>query len=72
MSVAASAARDTPASATGGAIFLCSDVILAFLLFAPDTTPGWAAPVVMLAYCAGQGLLAVGTVMALVHGRGRR
>ncbi|MFT4212525.1 MAG: lysoplasmalogenase family protein [Microbacterium sp.] len=69
---AASAARGTPAIASGGVLFLCSDSILAFRVFLPDAMPGWTGPLVMLAYCAGQGLLAAGAVMALVHGRGRR
>lgn len=69
---AATAARCTPAIALGGALFLCSDTILAFRLFTPDAMPGWTSPLVMLTYCAGQGLLVAGSVALLVHRRGAR
>jgi uncharacterized membrane protein YhhN len=59
---AASAARCRPMIAIGGAFFLASDTILALRLFLPDTMPGWTSPLVMLTYCLGQGLIAVGVV----------
>lgn len=61
---AASAARCRPLIVWGGAFFLSSDTILAFQLFLPGT-PGWTDPLVMLTYCLGQGLIAVGAVAAL-------
>ncbi|MDQ1129006.1 lysoplasmalogenase family protein [Microbacterium sp. SORGH_AS_0888] len=64
---AATAARCTPAIALGGALFLCSDTVLAFRLFTPDSMPGWTSPLVMVAYCLGQGLLVAGSAALLVH-----
>lgn len=54
------AARCHPLVAVGGALFLCSDTILAFRLFTPDAMPDWTSPLVMLTYCTGQGLIAAG------------
>ena len=65
---AASAARCRPVIAIGGAFFLASDTILALRLFLPDgTMPGWTSPLVMLAYCLGQGLIAAGVVTSRGH-----
>lgn len=49
----------------GGALFLTSDTLLAFLLFTPELTPPLTDPAVMLTYTLGQGLIAAGTVLAL-------
>jgi uncharacterized membrane protein YhhN len=62
---AASAARCHPIVTVGGALFLCSDTILAFRLFMPEIMPHWTSPLVMITYCAGQGLIAAGTLVAL-------
>jgi uncharacterized membrane protein YhhN len=62
---AASAARCHPIVAIGGALFLCSDTILAFRLFIPEAMPHWTSPLVMITYCGGQGLIAAGTIAAL-------
>lgn len=59
---AASSARCAPLVAWGGALFLASDMVLAFRVFVPDAMPDWSSPLVMLTYCAGQGLIAVGAV----------
>ncbi|QIG41012.1 lysoplasmalogenase [Microbacterium sp. 4R-513] len=61
---AAAASRCHPLIAWGGAFFLASDTILAFRLFTPDAMPGWTSPLVMLTYCLGQGLIAIGVVVA--------
>ncbi|MCR2763326.1 lysoplasmalogenase [Microbacterium sp. zg.B48] len=61
---AVAASRCHPLVTWGGAFFLASDTVLAFRLFLPDATPDWASPVVMLTYCAGQGLIAGGVVVA--------
>lgn len=61
---AAAASRCHPLIAVGGACFLASDTILAFRLFTPDAMPDWTSGLVMLTYCAGQGLLAAGVVVA--------
>lgn len=61
---AVAASRCHPLIASGGAFFLASDTILAFQLFMPATTPSWANPLIMLAYCLGQGLIAAGVVVA--------
>ena len=61
---AVAASRCHPLIAWGGAFFLTSDTILAFELFMPDATPTWASPVIMFAYCLGQGLIAAGVIAA--------
>jgi uncharacterized membrane protein YhhN len=61
---AVAASRCHPLIAWGGAFFLASDTILAFEIFMPDATPSWASPVIMFAYCLGQGLIAAGVVVA--------
>lgn len=61
---AVAASRCHPLIAAGGAIFLVSDTILAFQLFMPDATPSWTSPLIMLTYCAGQGLIAAGVIIA--------
>ncbi|HWM17223.1 MAG TPA: lysoplasmalogenase [Microbacterium sp.] len=58
------ASRCHPLVAWGGALFLGSDSILAFRLFAPDAMPDWTSPLVMLTYCLGQGLIAAGVIVA--------
>ena len=49
----------------GGALFLTSDTLLAFLLFTPELTPPLTDPAVMLTYTLGQGLIAAGAVLAI-------
>ncbi len=61
---AVAASRCHPLVVWGGALFLASDTILAFRLFTPEAMPDWTSPLVMLTYCAGQGLLAAGTIVA--------
>lgn len=61
---AVAASRCHPLVAAGGAFFFASDAILAFQLFRPDLMGPWSSPVVMLAYCVGQGLIAAGVVIA--------
>lgn len=61
---AASAARCHPAIVAGGAFFLASDTLLAFRLFTPEVVTASADAVVMLLYCLGQGLIAVGVVLS--------
>ncbi|MGP3535151.1 lysoplasmalogenase [Microbacterium sp. RD1] len=58
---AAAAARVSPLVATGGALFLASDTLLAFRLFV-ESTPDAVSPLVMLTYTAGQGLIAAGVL----------
>lgn len=62
---AAASTRSSAVVATGGALFLASDSILAFRIFLPDAMPDWTSPLVMLTYCAGQGLIVAGSVLAL-------
>ncbi|OIJ30763.1 lysoplasmalogenase family protein [Microbacterium sp. LCT-H2] len=62
---AAFAARCQPLVATGGALFLASDTILAFRLFLPDALPSWSSPAVMLTYTLGQGLIVAGALVSL-------
>ena len=57
---AATAARCGPLIAVGGLLFLASDTVLAFRIFTPDRMPGWTSALVMLTYCAGQGLIVAG------------
>lgn len=49
----------------GGLLFLASDTILAFRIFAPELLPGWSSPAVMFTYTAGQGLIAAGVLLAM-------
>lgn len=62
---AAASARSTAVVASGGALFLASDTVLAFRIFLPDAMPDWTSPLVMLTYCAGQGLIVLGAIVAL-------
>ena len=62
---AAFSARCPPVVATGGALFLASDTILAFRLFLPGGLPAWSDPAIMLTYTIGQGLIITGTLLAL-------
>ena len=57
---AATAARCTPMIAVGGVLFLASDTVLALRIFTPEAMPGWTSALVMLLYCAGQGLIVAG------------
>ncbi|MCC9196342.1 lysoplasmalogenase [Arthrobacter sp. zg-Y820] len=66
---AATAARCRPMVAVGGLLFLASDTVLALRIFMPDAMPEWSNPLVMLTYCAGQGLLVAGVLRGAVpHG----
>lgn len=67
-STAALATRCNVLVLWGGLLFLASDTILAFRIFAPELLPGWSSPAVMLTYTAGQGLIAAGVLLAM---RGR-
>ncbi|KHK99123.1 hypothetical protein LK09_03645 [Microbacterium mangrovi] len=58
--------------ATGGAVFLLSDSLLAFQLFPPTPLGAWSDVAVMTAYCAGQLLIAVGVLRAPARAALRR
>ncbi len=60
---AVTSARGHVLTAIGGALFLTSDTILAFVLFTPERMPEIADALVMLTYCSGQGLIAVGLLL---------
>lgn len=55
--------------ALGGAFFLASDTVLAFRIFLPEAMPEWTSALVMFTYCLGQGLIAVGVVLATSRAR---
>ena len=59
---AATAARCSKTVALGGLLFLASDTVLALRIFLPDAMPDWTNPLVMLTYCAGQGLIVAGVL----------
>lgn len=59
---AATAARCSPMVAAGGLLFLTSDTVLALRIFLPEIMPDWSNPLVMLTYCAGQGLIVAGVL----------
>ncbi|MCQ2000545.1 lysoplasmalogenase family protein [Arthrobacter zhaoxinii] len=59
---AATAARCRPMAAAGGLLFLASDTVLAGRIFLPEQMPDWTSPLVMLTYCAGQGLIVAGAL----------
>ena len=65
---AATAARCSPVVAAGGVLFLASDTILSFRIFMPESMPDITSALVMLTYCAGQGLIVAGF---LASSRGR-
>ena len=62
---AALATRCHPLIIVGAVFFLASDTILAFRLFLADAMPEWTSPAVMVTYCLGQGLIAVGAVATM-------
>ena len=64
--------RCHPAIAWGGAFFLISDTVLAFRLFLPDSMPSGSSALVMITYTLGQGLIAVGAVIATHAARAAR
>lgn len=68
---AASAARGSRITATGGAFFLASDTLLALLLFLPGMPAALTGPWVMLTYTMGQGLLVLGAVRLLAPAQER-
>ena len=57
---AAAAARCSPLIAAGGVLFLASATIRAFRIFMPEAMPDSTSALVMLTYCAGQGLIVAG------------
>ena len=57
---AATAARCGTMVASGGVLFLASDTLLSFRIFMPEAMPAWTSAMVMLTYCAGQGLIVAG------------
>ncbi|MBF4995395.1 hypothetical protein ITX31_14925 [Arthrobacter gandavensis] len=62
---AATAARCSPLIASGGVLFLASDTILAFRIFMPESMPDITSALVMLTYCAGQGMIVAGFLRSL-------
>ncbi|MGG7463450.1 lysoplasmalogenase [Plantibacter sp. YIM 135347] len=63
--MAASATATTPMIAAGGALFLISDSLIAIDRFVPSL-PLWAADeLIMIGYCAGQGLIVFGVARVL-------
>ena len=66
---AATAARCGAVVAAGGVLFLASDTILSFRIFMPEAMPDWTSAMVMLTYCAGQGLIVAGVLRRLPGGR---
>lgn len=62
---AAASTRSSVIVASGGALFLASDSVLAFRIFLPGAMPDWTSPLIMLTYCAGQGLIVAGAILAL-------
>ncbi|MDM7989495.1 lysoplasmalogenase [Arthrobacter sp. zg-Y877] len=66
---AATAARCRPMVAAGGLLFLASDTVLAGRIFLPEQMPDWSNPLVMLTYCAGQGLIVAGLLRTWRDGR---
>lgn len=73
---AMSSARVGAVTALGGALFLLSDSMLAFRMFWPgfaEIFPDpWQDFAIMLAYCLGEGLIAVGVLRALATAGTRR
>lgn len=61
---AATAARCSPLIAAGGLLFLASDTILSFRIFMPESMPDITSALVMLTYCAGQGMIIAGFLRA--------
>ncbi len=61
----AQATRCAPVITIGAVLFLTSDSVLAFRLFAPEFMPDWTSPLVMATYTLGQGLIALGAVGTL-------
>ena len=57
--------RCHPLIVAGGALFLASDTILAFRIFALELMPDWTNGMVMLTYTGGQGLIAAGALLVL-------
>lgn len=47
------------------ALFLASDTFLSLVIFMPEAVAGWGFPMAMLTYNGGQGLLALGAVIAM-------
>lgn len=54
--------------AWGGALFLASDTFLSLVIFMPTAVDGWGFLLAMLTYNGGQGLLALGAVLAMRTG----
>lgn len=62
------ATRGGPITASGGALFLASDTLLALRLFLPGVSEAATGPWIMLTYCAGQALLVLGVALLLRRG----
>lgn len=66
---AMTATRVGAIAAWGGGLFLASDALLAFRLFFPDFTTAFPDPwqdlAIMVLYCGGQGLIALGVLRRL-------
>jgi len=73
VATAMTSARVNAVAALGGGLFLASDLLLAFRLFSRGFTSAFPDPwqdlAIMLLYCVGQGLIALGLLRRLV-GRG--
>ncbi|MBP2415018.1 hypothetical protein JOF48_003817 [Arthrobacter stackebrandtii] len=68
---AALSTRCNPFIVWGAALFLASDTILSFTLFAPELMPAYSGAAVMASYTAGQGLIAAGSLAHLAGTRRR-
>lgn len=72
---AMTATRVNAITAWGGGLFLASDALLAFRLFYPGFELAFPDPwqdlVIMVLYCAGEGLIALGVLRRLTAGSAR-
>ncbi len=66
---AATASGTNPITAIGAILFFGSDSLLAFRMFWPDFDWPPASVVIMVLYCAGQGLIAFGAIRQLAERR---
>lgn len=62
---AITATRCNPLISWGAAVFLASDTFLSLVIFMPDAAGRWGFPMAMLTYNLGQGLIALGAVIAM-------
>lgn len=68
---AVTATQCNPLIAWGGAVFLASDTFLSLVIFFPEASGAWGFPMAMLTYNLGQGLIALGAVIAMRARAGR-